>query len=146
MAVFDLTMLISSLTVLASVFHRTVASQNEYKLGVLLPYTYDLNWDHPSAKEYASAVTLAVRKVNAHPRLLKGAKLGFLWSNTACNKTKMIQQQQFQIDQGVVGFIGPSCHAHKAVNTAKKNHKAVVSFVSKKFHLSSLSELYMGKY
>ena len=109
---------------------RRVASLEEYKLGVLVPYSYDMNWDYPAADNYASAVTLAVEKVNNDPTLLKGAKLSFVWNNTACNQTKMIEQQHWQIKQGVVGFVGPSCHGRKAAKIARKHDLPVVSFVS----------------
>lgn len=109
---------------------RRVTSLKEYKLGVLVPYTYDMNYEYPTADHYASAVTLAVEKVNNDPTLLKGAKLSFVWNNTACNQTKMIEQQNWQIKQGVVGFVGPSCHGRKAAKIARKHDLAVVSFVS----------------
>ena len=114
---------------LALAFGR-VASLEEYKLGVLVPYTYDVNSEYETADYYASAVTLAVEKVNNDPTLLKGAKLSFVWNNTACNQTKMVEQQHWQIKQDVVGFIGPSCHGRKAARIAQKHDLAVVSYVS----------------
>jgi hypothetical protein len=111
-------------------FVRATSQLQEYKLGVLLPYTYDSNWQYPTADAYASAVSVAVEKVNKDPTLLRGAKLTFVWNNTACNQTKMVEQQHWQIKQGVVGFIGPSCHGHKAAKVAGRHNLAVVSFVS----------------
>lgn len=107
-------------------------SLEELKLGVLLPYTYDANWDFPAADHYASAVSLAVEEVNKDPNLLPGAKLSFMWNNTACNQSKMVEQQHWQIKHGVVGFVGPSCHGRKAARIAKRRDLAVISFVSTK--------------
>ena len=120
------------LCIFASVL-KSVASEEEYKLGVLLPYSYDSfsDYEYPPANQYVSAVSLAVEKVNKDAALLKGAKLNFIWNNTACNQTKMINQQHWQIKQGVVGFVGPSCHARKAARIAKKHKLGVIAFVSK---------------
>ncbi len=109
---------------------QRVTSLEEFKLGVLLPYTYDSNVEYPAADQYASAITLAMEKVNNDPTLLNDAKLTFVWNNTACNQTKMVEQQHWQIKQGVVGFVGPSCHGRKAAKIARRHDLAVVSFVS----------------
>jgi hypothetical protein len=110
---------------------QRVTSLEEFKLGVLLPYTYDSNvMEYPAADQYASAITLAMEKVNNDSTLLNDAKLTFVWNNTACNQTKMVEQQHWQIKQGVVGFVGPSCHGRKAAKIARRHDLAVVSFVS----------------
>lgn len=116
--------------ILGAVSLHYVNSMDEYKLGVLLPYNYDSWIELPPADEYASAVSVAVDRVNNDPSLLKGAKLSFIWSNTSCNAAKMAKEQRSQIRQGVVGFVGPSCHARKAARIARKHDLAVVSFVS----------------
>jgi hypothetical protein len=127
------------LFILASAFLlRRVTSLEEYKLGVLLPYNYDMNREYPPAEDYASAITVAVEKVNSDPTLLKGATLSYVWNNTACNQTKMVEQQHWQIKQGVVGFVGPSCHGRKAAKIAEKHDLAVVSFVSTDVYIIQL--------
>lgn len=126
------------LFILASAFLlRRVTSLEEYKLGVLLPYNYDMNREYPPAEDYASAITVAVEKVNSDPTLLKGATLSYVWNNTACNQTKMVEQQHWQIKQGVVGFVGPSCHGRKAAKIAEKHDLAVVSFDCQDTHVSN---------
>ena len=115
---------------------ESVTSLEEFKLGVLVPYTYDLNKEYPAADAYASAVSVAVEKVNSDPTLLNGAKLTFVWNNTACNQTKMVKQQHWQIKQGVVGFVGPSCHGRKAAKIARRHNLAVVSFDCQDTHVS----------
>ncbi|XP_028392239.1 speract receptor-like [Dendronephthya gigantea] len=112
-------------------------SLEEFKLGVLLPYTFDANWDFPAADHYASAVSLAVEKVNSDPTTLPNAKLSFIWNNTACNQSKMVAQQHWQIKQGVVGFIGPSCYGRKAARVAKRRDLAVVSYDCQDTHVSN---------
>ena len=113
-----------------TLFFESVTSLKEFKLGVLVPYTYDSSREYPAADAYASAVSVAVEKVNSDPTLLNGAKLTFVWNNTACNQTKMVEQQHWQIKQGVVGFVGPSCHGRKAAKVAGRHNLPVVSFVS----------------
>lgn len=122
------------LTIYASITVRRVATK-DYKLGVLLPYCDDVWEPLPSRamspKYYAAAVSIAVDKVNNDPKLLPGSKLSFVWNNTHCNQTKMVQIQHWQIKQGVSGFIGPVCHLRKAAKVARKHGLPVISFVSK---------------
>ena len=106
----------------------------DYKLGVLLPYSDNVVGNLQSGvfsgTYYAAAVTLAVEKVNSDPRLLPGSTLSFVWNNTQCDHTRMVEQQRWQIQQGVSGFIGPICHGKKAAKIAAKHDLAVISFVS----------------
>ena len=121
------------LSILAIITVRQGAAK-DYKLGVLLPYSDNVVGNLQSGvfsgTYYAAAVTLAVEKVNSDPRLLPGSTLSFVWNNTQCDHTRMVEQQRWQIQQGVSGFIGPICHGKKAAKIAAKHDLAVISFVS----------------
>lgn len=119
------------LAIYASITVRVVHSK-DYKLGVLLPYSDNIVGNLESViysgTYYAAAITLAIDKVNNDPKLLPGSKLSFVWNNTQCNQTKMVEQQHWQIKQGVSAFIGPACHGRKATKIAAKHDLAVISF------------------
>lgn len=77
----------------------------EVKIGVLLPMTG--YW--PIGKTSASAITIAVGKINKDPTLLLGYKMTFLWNDSMCLAAEGLNQAvEFKIS-GVDAIIGDGC-------------------------------------
>ena len=118
--------------VMSHIFSIAVAVQ-EHKLGLLIPYTdvapvgiltYNLG------ERFASAMTIAIDRINADPNLLPGVNLTFTWNNTDCNEFKVLQSQFQQVNDGVKAFIGPGCFCNTAARNAGAYNKSMISYVS----------------
>jgi len=80
-------------------------NQNEVKIGVLLPMTG--YW--PIGKTSASAITIAVDRINRDPWLLPGYNMTFLWNDSMCLAAEGLNQAvEFHIS-GVDAIIGDGC-------------------------------------
>lgn len=79
--------------------------EHEVKIGVLLPMTG--YW--PIGKTSASAITIAVDRINRDPSLLPGYKMTFLWNDSMCLAAEGLNQAvEFHIS-GVDAIIGDGC-------------------------------------
>ena len=110
---------------------RTIENR-QFTLGLLVPYDvcnavgnsyFCGNW-------YASGITVALRKINTDPNLLAGHSLNFIWNNTRCSELNAVEQQIYQLNAGVDGFIGPACHCKTAAINAAAFNKTIISYVS----------------
>ena len=77
----------------------------EVKIGVLLPMTG--YW--PIGKTSASAITIAVEKINKDPTLLLGYNMTFMWNDSMCLAAEGLNRAvEFRIS-GVDAIIGDGC-------------------------------------
>ncbi|XP_078374364.1 atrial natriuretic peptide receptor 3-like [Oculina patagonica] len=77
----------------------------DVKIGVLLPMTG--YW--PIGKTSASAITIAVDKINKDPTLLLGYNISFMWNDSMCLAAEGLNQAvEFRIS-GVDAIIGDGC-------------------------------------
>ena len=95
--------------ILAQNCHGTTTSpptnKAEIKLGVLLPMTG--YW--PIGKTSASAITIAVQRINNDSTLLPGYNMTFMWNDSMCLAAEGLNQAvEFQIAQ-VDAIIGDGC-------------------------------------
>lgn len=80
-------------------------NEHEVKIGVLLPMTG--YW--PIGKTSASAITIAVDRINRNPNLLPGYNMTFLWNDSMCLAAEGLNQAvEFKIS-GVDAIIGDGC-------------------------------------
>lgn len=80
-------------------------NEHEVKIGVLLPMTG--YW--PIGKTSASAITIAVDRINRDPNLLPGYNMTFLWNDSMCLAAEGLNQAvEFKIS-GVDAIIGDGC-------------------------------------
>lgn len=83
----------------------TPSENVKVKIGVLLPMTG--YW--PIGKTSASAITIAVDKINKDPTLLLGYNMSFLWNDSMCLAAEGLNQAvEFRIS-GVDAIIGDGC-------------------------------------
>jgi len=91
------------LYVLATVDHHDV--HNEVKIGVLLPMTG--YW--PIGQTSASAITIAVERINKDTTLLPGYNMTFLWNDSQCLAAEGLNQAvEFKL-ANVDAIIGDGC-------------------------------------
>lgn len=85
--------------------YNTDENVKEVKIGVLVPMTG--YW--PIGKTSASAITIAVDKINRDPTLLLGYNMTFLWNDSMCLAAEGLNQAvEFRIS-GVDAIIGDGC-------------------------------------
>ena len=107
--------------------------KQEYKLGLLIPYTTVLPHlanDFNKGESFAAAMTIAVEKINADPTLLPDYNLTFVWKNTKCDELIAVREQLNQINSGVRAFIGPGCNCQTAARNAAAFNMTMISYVS----------------
>lgn len=84
---------------------QTVTEENTVKIGVLLPMTG--YW--PIGKTSASAITIAVERINGDPTLLPGYNMTFLWNDSQCLAAEGLNQAvEFKL-ANVDAIIGDGC-------------------------------------
>ena len=114
--------------------HREAnARAGNITLGVLLPFvkppSAGVN-DHSSGEYYASAISLAVDRVNRNGSILQHHHLGFVWNDTACDEGTSLQDMSYQKGIGVSAFIGPGCSCTNQAALASFWNIPMVSYVS----------------
>ena len=111
---------------------RAVSGSNvkrTYKLGVLVPF--NKGWAHvdgSSAQRYAQAIPVAMEKIKT---MNYNFNLTWVWNDTMCNDSLAIQQQIWQLHNGVDAFVGPARNCKHTLRTAVAFNKPVMSFVSR---------------
>ena len=118
---------------------RPVQSR-EFTLGFLVPYNECAQIPYFCGKMYASAITVAIEKINSDPHLLVGHNVTYIWNDTGCHQSTMIKQQLHQLNAGVDAFIGPGCHCDAADVVAEATEKTMISHVSTKLSLGFLDK------
>lgn len=110
-----------------------VLAVQEYKLGLLLPYKTvgpHIGINYHKGERFASAMTIAIDKVNANPNLLPDYNLTFTWNDTECNDIIAVRAQFQQKNEGVKAFIGPGCSCNTAARNAAAFDMSIISYVS----------------
>lgn len=96
---------VAGLYLFLSSAHEGEENVKEVKIGVLLPMTG--YW--PIGKTSASAITIAVDKINRDPTLLLGYNMSFVWNDSMCLAAEGLNQAvEFRIS-GVDAIIGDGC-------------------------------------
>ena len=110
-----------------------LVDSREFTLGFLVPYSkcQHVGNSYHCGKMYASAITVALEKINSDPHLLSGHNITYIWSDTQCDQTKAVKQQLKQLREGVDAFIGPGCDCDTAAVVAEAAEKTMISYVSK---------------
>lgn len=116
-----------------------------FTLGLLIPFSEcdALGNSYLCGYWYASAITVALRRINSDPNLLAGHRLNFIWNDTRCKELLAVEQQIHQLNVRVDAFIGPACHCKTAAINAAAFNKTIISFVSDKH--SSILIIVLGK-
>ena len=115
----------------------------EFTLGFLVPYNVckRIGNSYHCGKMYASAITVALDKINSDPHLLSGHNMTYIWSDTRCDQTTAVKQQLRQLREGVDAFIGPGCDCDTAAVVAEATDKPMISYVSKSFFIMILNRI-----
>ena len=109
------------------------AGKREYKLGLLIPYSTvlpHLDNNYNRGMLYASAMTIAVERLNSNPTLLADYNVTFVWKDTKCNELIAVREQFNQINTSVKAFIGPGCYCKTAARNAAAFNMSIISYVS----------------
>ena len=80
------------------------------------------------AGQYASAIIVAMEHIRNDTSL--NFSLTWVWNDTKCNESKAIQQQFWQLNNGVDAFFGPSRSCATTSRNAVAFNKPVMSYVS----------------
>lgn len=102
-------------------------------VGVLLPFNISANASSASvlsANKYASAVPLAVERVNNESSLLPTHQITFVWNDTQCDEEISVKAMLHQLERGVQAFIGPGCSCETQAKLAAAANIPMVSYVS----------------
>ena len=111
------------------------ASKGDITLGVLIPFASATATGSTfnAGKYYASAVTLAVEKINNESSIRPGIRLEFIWNDTLCKEEKAISGLVYQWERRVDAFIGPACTCDTEARVAASLNVPMVSFVSRSY-------------
>ena len=127
-----------ALTVSALAFLILVnVTEAEYTLGLLIPMykAYYLQ----KGLYYASAVNIAMDKINRQGNLLPGKNISFIWNNTDCEESKTIRALMYQMYEAKVSaIIGPGCTCNTSARNAAAFNVPMISYVSTQFMLTRL--------
>ena len=101
-----------------------------FKLGFLVPFNKGKPCKEVTSfhgEQYAQAIPVAMEKVNS---LNYSFNLTWVWNDTMCEESLAIEQQLWQLKNGVDVYVGPvrGCK-HTSMNAVATN-KPVMSFVS----------------
>ena len=100
-----------------------------YKLGFLVPFNKGNPCVEQSARLYAQAIPVAMEKFKT---MNYNFNLTWVWNDTMCNDESLaIQQQIWQLHNGVDAFVGPAKNCKHTLKTAVAFNKPVMSFVSR---------------
>lgn len=122
------------LPVIVIALQGQIAESREFKLGLLIPYskcTKVHTFPYYCGNNYASAISVAVDKINSDPNLLAGHNLTFVWADTLCEELIAVKKQIEQMRAGVDAFIGPGCKCETAATNAAAYNLSIISYVSK---------------
>lgn len=110
----------------------TRSEAGEISMGFLLPYSVSANNSaaSASAKDYASALPLAVETVNNNSSLLPGHQITFVWNDTQCDEDISIKSMLYLLEKGVQVFIGPGCTCATQAKLAAASNVPMISYVS----------------
>lgn len=106
----------------------------DYKLGLLIPYNNIeklLSNTFFAGKNYAAAISLAVRDINRRTDLLPNDTVSFEWKNTNCDEFTTLRHQIHMIERNITAFIGPGCQCKMAAKNAAAFNKIMISYVSR---------------
>ena len=113
-------------------------TEAEYTLGLLIPMykAYYLQ----KGLYYASAVNIAMDKINRQENLLPGKNISFIWNNTDCeDESKTIRALMYQMYEAKVSaIIGPGCTCNTSARNAAAFNVPMISYVSTHFMLTRL--------
>ena len=127
--VVSLTFMVSTLalTLLASV------TEADFTVGLLIPM-YQAFFTKKGIY-YASAMSIAVDKINKQQNLLPGNNISFIWNNTDCeDEEKTIRALMYQIYEAKVSaIIGPGCICNTSARNAAAFNVPMISYVSTHF-------------
>ena len=113
--------------------HGQVTESREFKLGLLIPYSKCqrvYTFPYYCGDNYASAISVAVDKINSDSSLLVGHNLTFIWDDTSCEELIAVKKQIEQMRAGVDAFIGPACKCETAATNAAAYDLSMISYVS----------------
>ena len=110
---------------------RTFSTPSDGNLtsGLILPYKVG-SPDVPPGNLYASALKIAVDRINRDPTLLPGITLSFTWDDSECLEELSIQALIEQWEKRVDGFIGFGCGCSTQARMAAALNLPVISHVS----------------
>lgn len=105
---------------------------NNITIGLLLPYRAAYGYgDFYSAGKYsASAITVALDRINKDPNLLTSHHINIVWKDTKCKEEMSISQMTEFLEQKVDAFIGFACTCTTQARIAASLNKMVISPVS----------------
>lgn len=127
---FKASFLIFAVT-LVTVFSCSLPSEGNLTIGLILPYTVSTGGGRSlPGNHYASAITIAVDRINDDPNLLPGIRLRFIWDDSECSEEKSIKAFISQWERRVDAFIGFGCKCHTQARMAAALNLPVVSHVS----------------
>lgn len=104
-------------------------SDGNLTIGLILPYKVG-SPDVPPGNRYASALKIAVDRINRDPTLLPGITLSFTWDDSECLEELSIQALIEQWEKRVDGFIGFGCGCSTQARIAAALNLPVISHVS----------------
>ena len=115
------------------------SKRKEITFGLLIPYNFSSKVErstYDSGLYYASAVEIALDKINKDPDILPDYCLNYVWNNTGCLEQNAIRAQDYQLhldgkEHAVNAFIGPGCHCNTVAKVAGALNIPIISHVSK---------------
>lgn len=105
-------------------------SDGNLTIGLILPYKFGSTSNVPPGNRYASALKIAVDRINSDPTLLSGITLSFVWDDSECLEELSIQALIKQWEKRVDGFIGFGCRCSTQARMAAALNLPVISHVS----------------
>jgi ABC-type branched-subunit amino acid transport system substrate-binding protein len=98
----------------------------------LLPFkaAYGYGDSFSAGKFSASAMTVALERINNDPYLLPNHHINLVWNDTECNEEKSIRLMAAFIEQRVDAFIGFACKCITQARIAASLNLMVISPVS----------------
>lgn len=105
-------------------------TEADYTVGLLIPM-YNAYYTKKGIY-YASAMSIAVDKINRQKDLLPGNNISFIWNDTDCeDEDKTIRALMYQIYEAKVSaVIGPGCICNTSARNAAAFNVPMISYVS----------------
>lgn len=109
-----------------------VECQGNLTVGLLLPFQSAVatGSDFNAGKWYASAIEVALQRVNNDSSFLPSVHINYIWNETGCEEERALRNMAWQFQQKVDGFIGFGCTCATQARFAAAWNMPVISYVS----------------
>lgn len=124
----------------------SVQCKGNLTLGLLLPYETAVGTgsNFNAGKWYASAIVLALEKVNSDPNFLPEIQINFIWNDTECMEETGLRQMTEQLEKKVDGFVGFGCTCATQARLGAALNMPVISYVSIISQVDSIADKFIG--